>query len=206
MNRFHLAFAFAGLGFAPLAAHASIQSFNGQVVQIAPPANIVPFMSYSNIPDFASVWDEQQAVPVSNLAMDLVNNPGNSSAPLAGTVSGLVDSHYLHFRHTTFMPATGNVTFSGKIIGVAYDWQTLDPSDAPLGASGTSYFPGLGRGMSNWGLDYFAINNKTLTFSLVGDPGYFDTVQLRIVTEHVPAPGVCGVLGMTLLAAPRRRS
>lgn len=191
---------------APLAAHASIQSFNGQVVQISPPANIVPFASYSNIPDVASIWDEQQGVLISNIAMDLVNNPGNSSGPLAGSISGLVDSHYLHYRHTTGTPITGSVTFSGKIIGVAYDWQTLDPSDALLGASGTNYFTGPGRGMSNWGLDYFAVSNKTLTFSLVGDVAYFDTVQLRIVTEHVPAPGAAGVLGVALLAARRRRA
>ncbi len=200
-----------GLAWAAIPAFAAISGVSGAVQQISPPALVMPGVSYASAVDTASVWDELQGVAVSGLAMDLVNNPGDTSSPVAGTISGVVDSHYLDYRHTTMAPANGSVSFSGKILGVAYSFLTLDPSDAPLGASGTTYIPGPPRGMSPWGPDFFAINGNVLKFSLVGDPMYLDTVQVRVLTEHVPAPGVVGAAGvfgtagLTFLRCRRRR-
>ncbi|MBS0191953.1 MAG: hypothetical protein U0573_04565 [Phycisphaerales bacterium] len=157
----------------------------------------------------AFAWDEKQAQVVSNALCDMVNNPGNSSSPVFGTVSGLVDSHFIHFEpNTAANVVTGKVTFLGKIRGVMFRQNTLDITDASLGSPGTVYPTGYGwRGLN--AASFFQINNNVLSFHFVGPIPTPDLLQLRVLTEHVvPAPGAVTMAGMggLLVAARRRRA
>lgn len=154
----------------------------------------------------AFTWNEQQALVVSNVLCDMINNPGNSGGPVFGTVSGLVDSHFIHFEpNTAANIVTGQVTFAGKIRGVMFRQNTLDITDASLGSPGTLYPTGYGwRGLN--GSSFFSINNNVLNFHFVGPIPTPDLLQLRVLTEHVvPAPGAMACLGLGGLLAARRR-
>jgi len=189
----------------PASTHAAIVGFSGPVQLIAPPTFIMPGLDYGTPINTVTVWNERQGISISGVAMDMVNNFGISTAAVAGTVSGLVDSHFLHYRHTTLNPVGGHVKFDNPIIGVAFDHLTLDPSDAPLGALGSIYFQGWTRGMPTWGNDVFSISGSSLKFNLVGHFAYSDTVQLRILTRPIPSPGPVALLASGGLAIVRRR-
>ncbi len=184
---------------------ASISSFTGPIEQIAPPAVVQLGISYASAADTATIWDEQQDVLVSNLAMSMINNPGSSTLPTPGSVSGVVDSHYLHYRHVG-QQITGTITFDGQIVGVAFDNATLYPSDPILGPTGTTYDQtGDPRGISQ-AIDSFSINQNVLTFSIFGEFQFFqDTVEFRVLTAPVPAPGTLVLIGLGGLVAARRR-
>ena len=154
----------------------------------------------------AYAWNEQQALTVSNVPVDLVNNPGNSGSPVAGTVSGLIDSHFIHFEpNTASNVVNGQVTFAGQIRGVIFRAPLLDITDAPLGSPSTIYPTGSPfRGLN--ASSFFSISGNVLTFHFVGPIPTSDLLQLRVLTEHVvPAPGVMAMVGMGGLIAARRR-
>ena len=64
----------------------------------------------------AYTWDEKQNVAL-NLPVDMVNNPGSSLSPIPGGISGIYDSHFLHFEGVPgVIQATGTITFSAPIV------------------------------------------------------------------------------------------
>jgi len=183
---------------------AAITGVAGQTTWLgAPPISCTPGTLFG--PN-AFAWDEKQNQVVANVMCDLTNNPGNSGAPVFGLVSGLVDSHFIHFEQNTAATlVNGQVTFAGKIRGVMFRQNTLDISDIPLGSPGTVYPTGYGwRGLN--ASSFFSINNNVLTFHFDGPLPTLDILQLRVLTEHVvPAPGSMALLGLGGLVAARRR-
>ena len=151
----------------------------------------------------AFVWDEQQNVPLS-LAVDMVNNPGSSTSPVPGAISGNYDSHFLHFEDFTGVSITGTVTYATPIVAVIFRTLNLDNSDVPAGAPGTIYptgyaFRGLGPG------SWVSINSNALTFNLnTIAPNQFEN-QVRVITQATPAPGSLALLGLGAVVCRRRR-
>lgn len=185
-------------------ASASIVSVSGSVQQIVPPSLVMQGVSYTATPDTATAWNEIQGVFLPGVPVDMINHPGNSNAAIAGTLTGTYDSHYIHYRHTLLNMITGSVTFSGKIVGAEFSAATLAASDAIVAPFGTSYFPSNPRGVSS-PVEWFTTNGNTIQFHLYGDPAYFDTAEIRVITEHVPAPGAGALATLAGLVALRRR-
>lgn len=186
-------------------AGASIVSFTGSTELIAPPAFVTMSTTYGSTPGNAVVWDELQGATISNLQMTMTANPGISWGSPGGPVSGVVDSHYLYWwRSGAGGVTTGSVTFSGQILGVAYDVIDLIDSDAPLGPPGTVYDPAMitWRGLSI--ADRFTVNGDTLEYRFIGSSSMLDMAQFRVITA-VPAPGSLALLGAGALVAKRRR-
>ncbi|MCC6676012.1 MAG: hypothetical protein IT436_02605 [Phycisphaerales bacterium] len=188
----------------PGLAAASITGVTGGIAQIAaPPLVMQGFAIAGANPQLAAAWDERQGISVTGLPVDMINNPGSSSAPIAGPVSGIVDSHYLYFRHLA-SPVSGTVSFSGPIVGLAFSAGTLYPSDPVFIPTGTTYSGGIPRGLSP-GIDVVSINSNILTFSLFGDLSYFDTAEVRVLTRHIPAPAAAILPMFAGLSVVRRR-
>lgn len=155
----------------------------------------------------AYAFKEKQNFVIAATPVDMVNNPGNSGAPVAGAVVGLVDSHMIHFAplNSPTFQAIGSVTFDGPIIGVSFTQPLLDVSDGPAGAGGTIY-PTDNPIRSTQAPSFFSINANVLTFDLFAMPGTADFEQIRVFTRPIPAPGSMALLGLGgLLAATRRR-
>ena len=189
-----------------LPASAAITSTSGGVTQIAPPPACGPGALTSLFQAFA--WDEQQGVTSTGTVCDEINNPGSSVAPLLGVIAGTFDSHFIHFEPTPGVVATtGTVTFASAIRGVIFRAGFLDVSDAPYGAFGTIYPTGFPqRGVSNFPASNFSVVGNTLNFTFFYPVGSGDVMQLRILTDAVPAPGALGAFGLAgVLAAHRRR-
>lgn len=185
-----------------LPAAASIIGTTGMVTQIGAPANCLP----GSLTAFnAWAWDENQSIPLSTMPLDLSTNPSNSFTPVPGSLSGLVDSHFIHFDGIPGTVITGTVSFNNSILGVQYSDTFLDLSDA-IASTGTIYPTGFsGRGFTNWtGADFIDINGSLLTFQLTcaGQP---DVEQVRVFTRAVPAPGAAALLALGGLCAARRR-
>lgn len=191
---------------AAASARANIVSVTGMAQLIPAPSTVMPGASYASLPNFAAVWDEQQSVPASGVPADMVNNPATITSAAPGAVSGLLDSHYIHYRHTS-STATGTVTFSGKIVAVEFQPAALDATDGMFAPAGTTYqssmFSGGFRG-AYVPFDYFSVSGNTLTFDLWGSMPN-DTAEIRVLTEHVPAPGAGVLAVMALGAAGLRR-
>ena len=155
----------------------------------------------------AYTWDEQQGITLSGIACDMVNNPGNSGAPVPGVISGLFDSHFIHYQDFTGVPGpTGTITFNGPIIGVIFRPLNLDNSDVPCGALGTTYPTGYPfRGLATTPVSFVTINSNVLTFDLktMQPNNYVD--QVRVITA-TPTPGSAALLGLAGLAFVRRRA
>lgn len=187
-----------------MAAQGAITGVTGQTTWLlTPPAACTPGALFG--PN-AYAWNEKQALVVSNVLCDLTNNPGNSGAPVPGLISGLIDSHFIHFEsNTAGNIVNGQVTFAGKIRGVIWKAGLLDITDVPLGAPATTYPTGNPfRGLN--GSSFVSINNNVLTFHFSGPVPTSDLYQLRVLTEHVvPAPGALALLGLGGLVAARRR-
>jgi hypothetical protein len=153
----------------------------------------------------AYAWDEKQNVPLT-LSVDMVNNPGSSLAPTAGTLSGVYSSHFLHFEPVPgAVGASGTVTFQDPIVGVIFTPTLLDASDGPAGAPATSY-PTLYpfRGLSTVPLSFVTISANVLTFNLhTVVPTQFLN-QVRVITA-TPEPGSVALLGLGALICGRRR-
>ncbi len=194
----------------PLAAasagKAAIIGFTGPVEFIPPPPFVSPLTDYASIPRDVTVWDEQQGVVLSNVAVDMMNNPGDTSAPVPGLLSGVVDSHFVQQVRIGQTITSGTILFDLPIVGVVYDWTNLNNSDALVAPPGTTYDTALPRGIDPL-YDYIDITGNLLTFDIYhyGAPST-DSIQFRVFTA-IPTPasalpfGLCGVL-----QARRRRA
>lgn len=185
-------------------AGAAITSVSGSVQQIAPPSVVMQGFSNTSTPDTATAWDEQQGVFLPGVPVDMINHGGNSNAAIAGTLTGVYDSHYIHYRHWSGNLITGSVTFSGKIVGAEFTAITLLSSDAIVAPSGTTYIPGFPRGIFS-PAEWFTTSGNTIQFHVAGAPWYSDTAEIRVITEHVPAPGAGALAVLAGMVAIRRR-
>jgi hypothetical protein len=192
---------------AAASAQGSIISFTGPAENLtpSPPAFVTPGTDYATVPGNATVWDEQQGVLLTNVAADMVNNSGSSNAPIPGLISAPVDSHFFHFRGGGGVPPIqGTITFSGFILGVAFDWPTLNNSDAWVAPSGTTYDTAQPRGIDLIS-ELITINGNVLTFDVAGAPQLLDTAQFRVFTEVVPTPSSIAALALSGILSTRRR-
>lgn len=187
-------------------ASAAITGTTGAAFQIGSPVSCFPLALPTGTQAF--VWDEQQGITVTGLPVELSINPSNSGAPTPGLVSGLLDSHFVHFDHMG--QVNGTVTFATNIIGVAYRPNSLDVSDPVTGSLGTAYPTGNGmRGAFSMPFlnDFIDINANVLTFKLDTISPVYDFTQIRVYTKAVPAPGTIALLTAGgVLAARRRRA
>lgn len=187
-------------------ASGAITGTTGAAFQIGSPTSCLPGALPTGTQAF--VWDEQQGVNVTGLPVELSVNPSNSGAPTPGIVSGLLDSHFLHYDHMG--QVNGTVTFATNIIGVAYRPNSLDVSDPVTGSLGTAYptFNGMRGAFSMPFLnDFIDINANVLTFKLDTISPVIDFTQIRVYTKAVPAPGTIALLTAGgVLAARRRRA
>lgn len=189
--------------FAATNASASISFVTGQTTHLgSPPLDCtIGMLTGLN----AHAWDEQQGVPVLSQPVDMVNNPGTSGGAIAGSLTGIYDSHFLHWDLAAGVPsASGTVVFSAPIDGVIFLGTSLDSTDASLGAGGTLYpttfpFRDITTSPSS-----FSINSNVLSFNFTISP-IAGVMQVRVLTRHVPAPGAALVAGLAGLAVIRRR-
>ncbi|MBL8745688.1 MAG: hypothetical protein JNK58_04935 [Phycisphaerae bacterium] len=184
-------------------ASASITAVSGQTILLGTgPASCTPG-SLAGINAYA--WDEQQGVALTNQVVNMVNNPGTSASPTPGTLTGVYDSHFLHWEAIPgIIFASGTVTFSAPIDGVIFRTLDLDNTDVPLGFQTTTYptgFPFRDIGSSG---SMFSINANVLTFNFQISP-VMGVTELRVLTQHVPAPGAVMVAGLAGAATLRRK-
>lgn len=195
-------FVLASVAAAALPAAGSIIGTTGGATQIVAPFSAMPgALTASN----AWAWNEATNISLGSMPVDLSINPSNSFGPTPGFISGLVDSHFIHYDGTPGTLTFGTVTFSQPILAVQYTDTNLDLTDG-LATLGTIYPTTLpGRGFFNWtGADFIDINGNVLTFHMVG-AGAPDLEQVRVFTRAVPAPGSVALLGLGGLLAARRR-
>jgi hypothetical protein len=191
------------------AASAAITSVSGQAVLIAPPVNA----TYGSLPGPPVMcWNEQSGVSSTAVLVNTVGNGTFTGGSYGPTVAGGVfDSHMLHFDASTGVAvAQGSVTFNGNIVGVIYENNLLDISDGPLGFGGTTYATGDPfRSMTSiLGTTSYSVSGNTLNFTLWANssPAWPNKmVQLRVLTDAVPAPGVAALLGLAGLAGRKGR-
>lgn len=190
-------------GLVGASAAGAISTVAGMTTQIGAPASCTPTSLTGPI---AYAWDEQQGVPVANLFVDMTNNPcPNPGAAIPGLLSGVVDSHFIHFEDFSGLPpAVGSVTFNDPIVGVIFYNAQLDATDALLGAGGTVYptlFPF--RDLTT-NTSFFSISGSTINFSLDTISPVLGVMQVRVLTQ-VPAPGSAVGVAMVGAACFRRR-
>ena len=99
-------------------ASAAITSVSGQATLLgSPPASCGPG-ALTGLNAFA--WDEQQNT-LQNLVVNETQNPGGSASPVPGFVSGVYDSHFIHYEGIPgVINATGTVTFAQPIVAVIF--------------------------------------------------------------------------------------
>ncbi|MBL9031200.1 MAG: hypothetical protein JNM80_05785 [Phycisphaerae bacterium] len=189
---------------AALPASASIIGTTGMAQQIAAPPSCFPGLLQA---PQVLCWDEQQGRGTTATPVDMTVNPsavvsGVGATP--GVLSGVFDSHFMHFDFPGIAPLFGTITFSNTIVGVAYQDTFLDLSDG-FGSFGTAYPTGLN--LRGWNQQTsISINGATLTFNIVGNPaGQLDIEQIRVFTAPVPAPGAVALASLGGLALFRRR-
>lgn len=185
-------------------ASAAITGVTGQAINLGSPPISCAVGALSGFNAFA--WDEQQSRPLGSLTVDMVNNPGISTAPIGGTLSGIFDSHYIHYEGIPgVINAIGTVSFSQPIAGVIFYNSSLDSTDALLGSFGTTYptfFPFRDVTTNS---SVFSINSNVLSFNLSTISPVGGVVGIRVLTHTVPAPGAAAVAGLAGLAMMRRR-
>jgi hypothetical protein len=187
-------------------ASAAITGVTGATTWLGSPPISCTFGSLMGTTAYA--WDEQQNVFL-NLPVDMTNNPGSSTSPIPGFVSGNYDSHFIHFQPVPgVIGANGTVTFSGPIVAVIFRNTTLDNSDGPAGAFPTVYptfYPNRGLGTNP--PSFCSVLGNTITFSLNSLAPSADLGEIRVLTHVVPAPGSMALLGLGgLLCMKRRRT
>lgn len=187
-------------------AGAAITSVTGQTVWLTGagnPPNCGPGM-LTGLTAFA--WDEQQGVNTSGVFVNEAQNPGGSTSPLPGIVTGLIDSHMIHCEQIPgAIFSTGTVTFNGQIVGVIFQPNDLDNTDVLLGKTGTIYPTGFPfRGLPSNSFNVFTVVGNTLSFTLSSVSPVQEIGQLRVLTR-VPTPGAAALLGAGGLLALRRR-
>ncbi len=177
-------------------ASAVVKSVSGDVVQVAPPASVVPggFDSTTSI----SAFNERQGVTLASpLAVDITTPGayGTGSCPcvhLTTLPSGtVVDSHLIHNDNhtggTTFR--SGDVTFPTDVVGVMINETRLSASDI-LGAPGTVYPTGnVNRGLELGGTggDLITLSSDLRTVHVaLNTTSSVD--QVRVLTRHNSPP------------------
>lgn len=200
-----LSLAACGLTAVVSSANGAITGVTGQTTWLgSPPVSCVP-LALTGFNAYA--WDEQQNITLATLAVDMTNNPGTSAFTIPGLLGGTFDSHFIHFEGIPgVISAQGTVTFATKIVGVIFKNVTLDASDVTCGSFGTVYpttYPF--RGTNTTIPSFFSINANTITFNLAALSAIGEVAQIRVITDAVPAPGACALLGMGGLVAARRR-
>lgn len=195
----------AVLSLSALAAHASITGTTGNTTPLGSPPAACGWGQLPGVNAFA--WNEQQNVTLSSYPVDMINNPGTSTAPVTGNISGTFDSHFIHFDPLPGVTnATGTVTFNGPIFGVLFKGLSLDNSDILLGAFGTTYPTGYPfRGLTSQVPSFFSINANVLSFNFNAMVPTIDIAQVRVLTRTIPAPGALATAGAAGLLAMRRR-
>ncbi len=189
------------VALATSAASASVTLAAGQAQIISPPPSCVPG-ALSGFNAFA--WNEQTNVSLTNLPVDMTNNPGSSGSAISGFVGGAFDSHFIHYENIPgVISASGSFTFSSNIIAVIFTQPLLDLTDSPLGIGSTIYPTGYTfRGLNS--TSSFTLNNNLLTFNFVTFTPTTDVIQLRVLT-HVPTPGASLALSAAGILTLRRR-
>lgn len=186
-------------------AHAAVTGVSGAATLGAPPpVASVPAIISPN----AQVWDEQQNVtlPAGGLQVDMLVNGGfmTSTAATPGVVTGIVDSHFIHFSAVPNQGAIGSVTFNAPILAVIYSLNFLDWSDPVLGSFGTVYPTGWsGRDLSTISVVTANVNVLNFNFFEPGG-GALRIEQVRVLTQ-VPAPGAATLAGIGALVVTRRK-
>lgn len=183
------------------AANAAIFGVTGMTTWLgSPPASCTPG-SLTGFNAFA--WDEKPVVNLS-LVADMVNNPGSSTLPLPGPISGMFASHFIHWEpHPGAIGPSGTVTFTQPIAAVEFRNISLDNTDVSCGSFGTVYpttYPFRGLNAASM----FSINANVLTYQFAAMAPNADVVQLRVFTP-VPTPGPLALGGLGALCMIRRR-
>jgi|CXWL01.1.fsa_nt_gi uncharacterized protein (TIGR03382 family) len=202
-----LAFSLALVGGA-MSANGAIVGVTGQAFWLVSPP--VSAMQFALIGPPAFTWNEQTNVNVSNLPVNLTVNPGvyTGFTPYAGLVSGMFDSHMIHFDASAGANVVlGSVTFSQPIAAVIYDNILLDLTDASLGNPSTTYDTGNSQRSPSavLGPSVVQLLGNTLRFDLIAMMPGNHMVELRVLTHAVPTPGTMGLASLTGLLALRRR-
>lgn len=187
--------------------NATVTGVTGQAKLIgAPPSATFPAILARR----AQVWNERVNVtaPAGGFVVNMLVNGGtmSSTAPVGGVVTGVVDSHFIHWSPLFGRSASGVVTFSDPIVGVMYNDLWLNQSDGALGAAGTAYPVGtaaIGRGMHP-SVSVVLASGNTLRFDFQRPPGN-RVEQVRVLTRPVPGPGGVCVAALGLMAGMRRR-
>lgn len=209
-NAAHLSAVLSALALAGLAnnAHAGITGTSGSCTFLAsPPLSALPG-ALMGPPAYC--WNEQTNV---NSASTVVNIAANGfytgTFPYITAVSGLFDSHIVHFDALSGVAnVTGSVTFNQNIVAVIYDETLLSVTDATFGNPGTVYPTGNAfRSMNGnaLGNSWLNIVGNTLSFDLWAFAPANYMSQVRVLTHAVPTPGSIALIGMGGLAIARRR-
>ena len=184
-------------------AHAVIVTTSGQTTFVAAPSGSATLGNMQGFNAFA--WNEVLATP-QTLAVDQTNN-GPDSGAIAGVVSGTVDSHFIHWEPLPgAIGASGSVTFLDPIVGVMFTPLNLDGSDAAAGHPNVTYptfYPF--RGIGGFPPSTINVAGNTISFNFQSFAPSVQVVQVRVLTQRVPAPGALALLGLGGLAASRRR-
>lgn len=185
-------------------AHAAITSVSGQTTWVANPSGSVALGGLTGFNAYA--WDEQQGIAL-NVMVNQTNNGPNSGA-IPGLLNTTFDSHFLHFEPLPgAINAGGSVTFAGAIVGVIFSAPTLDLTDNSLGHANVSYPTGYPlRGIGGTPPSTINVVGNTIHFSFFSVMPVSSVVQVRVLTEHIPAPGSLTLLGLSGLIATRRRT
>jgi len=190
-------------------ADAAITGTTGAFQQIAPPAAAVLGALPAN-PD-AFCWNEQSGVALSGLLVNTVG-PGTFSGPNGPfALSGVFDSHFIHVDPTAnFGTPAGTISFSTNILAVIYEGALLDLTDGTLGAFGTLYPTGDPLRSHSVVLNpsQFTVTGNTIALNLwaYGSAIYPNrTVQMRVITDAVPAPGAAALAVLAGAAGMGRR-
>ncbi|MBL8745687.1 MAG: hypothetical protein JNK58_04930 [Phycisphaerae bacterium] len=186
-------------------ASAAIGGVTGQTTWLGTPPVSCTVTSLNGLN--AYVWDEQQNINVANVFADMVNNPCPApGAAIPGLISGVVDSHFVHYENYSGAPGgVGTVSFLDPIVGVIFLASNLDNTDALLGAGGTTYPTFFPFRDLTFNSSTFSISANTMSFQLDTLSPVLGVVQMRVLTKPVPAPGAAAVAGLMGLAALRRR-
>ncbi len=202
-------------------ARGAIVSASANVQVIAAPASAGASLGGTN--GRAVAWNERVGVAASGVVVDLVA-PGNSTSATGGVVSGVFNSHMLHFSNTAALGGPplqiGTVRFDAPIVAVIYGSNQLVWTDGQFGSAGTVYpnsFSGRGLNMLNLPASNVFVSGgvpDTLFFQLVpgglgiGGVGNFlpGFDQVRVLTAVPSAGGVACFGAMGVLYGARRRA